>query len=92
MTYWGAILLPPSLLLLPRAEFVCAGYKFEEISTLPGNPSDFSSEVIESRDHNVVNNEEQFCSIVKTGFGNVRLIIGGEVDAGLLPPVSTIGL
>ncbi|KAG0637701.1 RAI1 like PD-XK nuclease-domain-containing protein [Tuber brumale] len=52
------------------------GYKFEEISTLPGNPSDFSREVIESRDHNIVNNEEQFCSIVKTGFGGVRLIIG----------------
>jgi len=62
-----------------------AGYKFEEISTLPGNPSDFSSEVIESRDQNVVNNEEQFCSIVKTGFGDVRLIIGGEVDAGFTP-------
>ncbi|PWW80342.1 RAI1-domain-containing protein [Tuber magnatum] len=57
------------------------GYKFEEISTLPGNPSDFSRETIESRDRNIVNNEEQFCSIVKTGFGDVRLIIGGEVDA-----------
>ncbi|RPB05771.1 RAI1-domain-containing protein [Choiromyces venosus 120613-1] len=59
------------------------GYKFEELSTLPCNPSDCSHEEIESRDDNIVNNEAQFCSIVKTGFGGVRMVIGGEVDAVL---------
>jgi RAT1-interacting protein len=39
--------------------------------------------MIESRDAQIVNNKAQFCSIVKTGFGSVNLIIGGEVDAGM---------
>lgn len=30
----------------------------------------------------VVNNYAQYCSIVKTGIGNVTMILGGEVDAG----------
>ena len=29
----------------------------------------------------VVNNNAQYCSVVKTGIGKSRLIIGGEVDA-----------
>ena len=28
-----------------------------------------------------VNNHAQYCSVVKTGIGRVRMIIGGEVDA-----------
>lgn len=36
----------------------------------------------------MVSNKAQFCSIVKTGLGDARLILGGEVDAGLtLPPL-----
>jgi len=30
----------------------------------------------------VVNNYAQYCSIVKTGIGKAKMIIGGEVDAG----------
>lgn len=30
----------------------------------------------------VVNNHAQYCSVVKTGIGKVKMIIGGEVDAG----------
>lgn len=30
----------------------------------------------------MVNNKAQYCSIVRTGIGNSRIIIGGEVDAG----------
>lgn len=29
----------------------------------------------------VVNNCAQYCSIVKTGIGKARMVIGGEVDA-----------
>jgi len=32
----------------------------------------------------VVSNHAQYCSVVKTGIGKVRMIIGGEVDAGKL--------
>lgn len=67
------------------------GYKFETLSTLPTNWDDCPRELIENRDNEVVSNEAQFCSIVKTGFGDVRIVIGGEVDAGisLLPPHPT---
>lgn len=59
------------------------GYKFEALSTIPGNWDECPREVIESRDDEVVSNEAQFCSIVKTGFGDTRVVIGGEVDAGM---------
>lgn len=39
-------------------------------------------EEIEGRQDEVVNNSAQYCSVVKTGMGNVRMILGGEVDAG----------
>jgi RAT1-interacting protein len=29
----------------------------------------------------VVNNYVQYCSVVKTGFGKAKIIIGGEIDA-----------
>ena len=32
----------------------------------------------------VVDNHAQYCSIVRTGFGKIKMIIGGEVDAGML--------
>lgn len=35
---------------------------------------------IESRDADIVNNNEQYCSIVRTGIGGTTLILGGEVD------------
>ncbi|KAA8911096.1 rai1 protein [Sphaerosporella brunnea] len=65
------------------------GYKFETLSTLPSPWDDCPRSLIESRTSEVVSNEAQFCSIVKTGFGPVRLILGGEVDAAWdarLPP------
>ncbi|KAF7616460.1 hypothetical protein AFLA_004520 [Aspergillus flavus NRRL3357] len=57
------------------------GYKFETLSLLnqPWDPT--TREEIESRDELVVNNNAQYCSIVRTGIGKTRLIIGGEVDA-----------
>ncbi len=29
----------------------------------------------------MVNNHAQYCSVVKTGFGKTKLVLGGEVDA-----------
>jgi len=38
-------------------------------------------EFVDSREDHVVNNHAQYCSIVRTGFGKTKVIIGGEVDA-----------
>lgn len=57
------------------------GYKFESISLLPEPWSNTSREYIESREDQVVSNYSQYCSIVRTGLGKIKMIIGGEVDA-----------
>ncbi|KAJ4502774.1 decapping endonuclease targeting mRNA [Exophiala dermatitidis] len=57
------------------------GYKFETVSLLPEPWSSASREYIESREEQIVRNYAQYCSIVRTGFGKVKMIIGGEVDA-----------
>ena len=59
------------------------GYKFETLSLLNQPWDSTTREEIESRDELVVNNNAQYCSIVRTGIGKTRLIIGGEVDAGM---------
>lgn len=57
------------------------GYKFETLSVInqPWDPT--SREEIEGRPELVVNNKAQYCSVVRTGIGSTKLIIGGEVDA-----------
>lgn len=57
------------------------GYKFETLSTLPAWWTDCTREQIESRDKDIVSNEAQWCSIVKTSFDKTRIVLGGEVDA-----------
>jgi RAT1-interacting protein len=57
------------------------GYKFETLSTLPSPWAETSRDFIESRERQVVNNKEQYCSIVRTGIGKTILCLGGEVDA-----------
>ncbi|TGZ81062.1 RAI1-domain-containing protein [Ascodesmis nigricans] len=57
------------------------GYKFETLATLSQTWDDTPRSVIEGRGNEVVNNEAQFCSIVKTGFADVKVVIAGEVDA-----------
>ncbi|KAL1972484.1 hypothetical protein VTN31DRAFT_6898 [Thermomyces dupontii] len=57
------------------------GYKFEAISVIPDIWDAVSREQIEERPNQVVNNKAQYCSVVRTGFGKTKLIIGGEVDA-----------
>ena len=58
------------------------GYKFETLSLLPEPWYPTSREYIESREDQVVNNYAQYCSVVRTGYGKIKMIIGGEVDAG----------
>lgn len=41
-----------------------------------------SRDFIEGRKEMVVNNYAQYCSVVKTGIGKAKMVIGGEVDAG----------
>ncbi|KAJ5902471.1 RAI1-domain-containing protein [Penicillium taxi] len=57
------------------------GYKFEVLSVLRKSWDETSREEIEGRPNEVVNNSAQYCSVVKTGFGKTRLVLGGEVDA-----------
>ncbi|KAL9002845.1 MAG: hypothetical protein Q9188_004246 [Gyalolechia gomerana] len=57
------------------------GYKFETISLLPAPWAETSRDYIESREDLTVSNSAQYCSVVKTGIGESKLILGGEVDA-----------
>ncbi|KAL1963173.1 hypothetical protein VTN77DRAFT_8606 [Rasamsonia byssochlamydoides] len=57
------------------------GYKFETLSVLPDTWDATPRDVIEGRPDQVVNNKSQYCSVVRTGIGKVKLVIGGEVDA-----------
>lgn len=59
------------------------GYKFETLALLDEPWSSTSRDYIESRESQIVSNYAQYCSIVRTGFGKVKMIIGGEVDAVL---------
>ncbi|KAL8728538.1 MAG: hypothetical protein Q9181_005316 [Wetmoreana brouardii] len=57
------------------------GYKFETLSLLPRTWDETSREYIEGREDLIVSNHAQYCSVVRTGIGKSRLILGGEVDA-----------
>ena len=57
------------------------GYKFETVSSMPAPWPETSREYIESREEETVSNYAQYCSVVRTGFGKVKMILGGEVDA-----------
>lgn len=59
-----------------------SGYKFETLSLLPQPWNETSREYIENRENEVVSNYAQYCSVVQTGIGNSKLILGGEIDAG----------
>lgn len=57
------------------------GYKFETLATMPAPWGDTERAFIENRENEVVNNKEQYCSVVRTGIGKSILCLGGEVDA-----------
>lgn len=62
------------------------GYKFEVLSLLDKPLADCTRDEVENRDNVVVNNNAQYCSIIKTGMGSTSLILGGEVDGGQFCP------
>ena len=57
------------------------GYKFETLSTLSSPWGDATRDDIERRESEVVNNNAQYCSVVRTGIGSTTMVLGGEVDA-----------
>ncbi|KAF3483613.1 uncharacterized protein GIQ15_02937 [Arthroderma uncinatum] len=57
------------------------GYKFETVSVLSEPWDAASRETIEARESEVVNNNPQYCSLARTGIGNIRMLLAGEVDA-----------
>jgi RAT1-interacting protein len=57
------------------------GYKFETLSLLDRPYSETSRDEIEGREDARTSNKAQYCSVVKTGIGKSKMIIGGEVDA-----------
>lgn len=59
------------------------GYKFEVLSVLRQPWDSTTRAEIENRQNEVVNNSAQYCSVVKTGIGHTRMVLGGEVDAGM---------
>ena len=88
MSYWGT---SRSAMLhhLPggqsrRAHTAAIGYKFETLSLLPAPWDSVSRDHIENRKHEETSNFEQYCSIVQTGIGDIKMVLGGEVDAGML--------
>ncbi|KAJ6145169.1 dom-3 Z [Penicillium chermesinum] len=71
--------MPPGMASQERMMYW--GYKFEALSVLRQPWDAVSREEIEGRQNEVVNNSAQYCSVVKTGIGSIRMILGGEVDA-----------
>lgn len=57
------------------------GYKFETLSLIDKPFSQTSRQSIEGREDLIVSNYAQYCSVVRTGFGRTKMILGGEVDA-----------
>ncbi|KAH0600301.1 hypothetical protein MHUMG1_01297 [Metarhizium humberi] len=84
MQYWGISLPPFLFLILLTQDYKNSpspsppGYKFETLSTLPKIWAETSREYIENRENQIVNNKEQYCSVVRTGIGKTVLCLGGE--------------
>jgi len=70
---------PPGMASQDRMTFW--GYKFETLSVIPDIWDATPRSFIESRGDHTVNNKAQYCSVVRTGIGKIKLVIGGEVDA-----------
>lgn len=61
-----------------RCEY--SGYAFEARTTLPKPWAECSRTLISKRAKKIVNNYEQYISVVKTGMSNVGILLAGEVD------------
>ncbi|ODQ63265.1 putative suppressor of exonuclease defects [Nadsonia fulvescens var. elongata DSM 6958] len=56
------------------------GYKFETLATLAKPWGQSTRAEIDNRLLQKTNNIEEYCSLVRTGVGSVKLILGAEVD------------
>lgn len=82
MAQWETQRLQPSQPGGPSQDLMSFwGYKFETLSLIPDTWAETDRDFIESREDHVVNNHAQYCCVVKTGFGKMRVVLGGEVDA-----------
>ncbi|KAJ5985116.1 hypothetical protein N7499_008606 [Penicillium canescens] len=70
---------PPGM--APQELMMYWGYKFEYLAVLRKPWDESTREEIENRQNVIVNNAAQYCSVVRTGIGNTRMVLGGEVDA-----------
>lgn len=61
-----------------KCEF--SGYKFEKLAMLPKPWAECSRNIIESRHKLLVNNYEQFISVVRTSISGHKLVLAGEID------------
>lgn len=70
-----------------------SGYKFETVATLPKPWTDCTRKEIEGRTKKLVNNYEQYISVVKTGIGSSKMLLAGEVDCiyDYLPEGNVVG-
>ncbi|EDO14889.1 hypothetical protein Kpol_380p8 [Vanderwaltozyma polyspora DSM 70294] len=60
---------------------VYSGYKFENLVTV-SKPIPYTSRTtIEKRPKKIVSNGDEYISVVRTGVGNCKLMLGAEVDA-----------
>ncbi|QLG74620.1 hypothetical protein HG535_0G05030 [Zygotorulaspora mrakii] len=57
-----------------------SGYKFESLATLPQPLPYVTRELLEKRPKRIVNSGEEFISVVRTGVGSTKLILGAEID------------
>ncbi|KAJ5204033.1 uncharacterized protein N7498_004912 [Penicillium cinerascens] len=71
--------MPPGM--ASQEQMMYWGYKFEVLSVLRQPWDSTTRAEIENRQNEVVNNSAQYCSVVKTGIGHTRMVLGGEVDA-----------
>lgn len=58
-----------------------SGYKFETLTTIPKPFGKVSRETIEERPKQIVSNGNEYASVVRTGIGSSKIILGAEVDA-----------
>lgn len=63
---------------MKTCEFV--GYKFETMTTLKKPWAETARKTIEKRHKQLVNNYEQYISVVRSGVGKVKTLLAGEVD------------
>jgi RAT1-interacting protein len=86
MSYWGkdtshlTARRGLAIIFSDHADYPLPGYKFESLCMLPDTWDNTSRDFIDTRHEHVVDNHEQYVSVVETKIGNTTLILGGEVD------------